>query len=277
MGRGLAPVARHLIFRDSPTPESAQQQECLQFAGTDSLKVVTSQDENCVLLIGSPISSAYAILSSEQISAMATRLGRFSFDPGPPDFLSLMRLMGWETRQSMRPKVVSRSPVPMNATSHGASFSASNSIASTNVSMPASTRTSRRLGSRDWTVVSLVSCRLLVPHVPVLYRGLSAFDWPPLSECRKRWTVFSSFTSFLPFRPSKRSSIRSILKGSRPAAAPRSTETCRAPASPPFVYCFRPSPKAGIRFSSSLFSPGMLLLSRSTITWSKGNAPSSAR
>jgi hypothetical protein len=26
-----------------------------------------------------------------------------------------------------------------------------------------------------------------------------------------------------------------------------------------------------------LFSPGMLLLSRSTITWSKGNAPSSAR
>jgi tetratricopeptide (TPR) repeat protein len=29
--------------------------------------------------------------------------------------------------------------------------------------------------------------------------------------------------------------------------------------------------QAGIRFSSSLFSPGMLLLSRSTITWSKGN------
>jgi hypothetical protein len=27
-----------------------------------------------------------------------------SFDPGPPDFLSLMRLMGWKTRQSMRPK-----------------------------------------------------------------------------------------------------------------------------------------------------------------------------
>jgi hypothetical protein len=52
-------------------------------------------------------------------------------------------------------------------TSHGACFSANNSIASANVSMLAgSTRTSRRLGSRDWTVVSLVSCRLLVPHVP---------------------------------------------------------------------------------------------------------------
>jgi len=105
MGRGLAPVARHLIFRDPPTPESAQQQECLQFSGTDSLKVVTSQDENCVLLIGS--------LDFERVCDLVfgANLGNgdapwaiLSFDPGPPDLLSLMRLMGWETRQSMRPK-----------------------------------------------------------------------------------------------------------------------------------------------------------------------------
>jgi len=170
MGRGLAPVARHLILRDPPTPESAQQQECLQFAGTDSLKVVTSQDENCVFLIGS--------LDFEHVCDLVfgANLGNgdapwaiLSFDPSPPDFLSLMRLMGWETRQSMRPK----SGVPFAGADERdfawrmlfrQQFDRYNS---TNVSMLAgSTRTSRRLGSRDWTVVNLVNCRLLVPHVP---------------------------------------------------------------------------------------------------------------
>ena len=154
MGRGLAPVARHLIFRDPPTPESAQQQECLQFADTDSLKVVTSQDENCVLLIGS--------LDFERVCDLVfgANLGNgdapwaiLSFDPGPPDFLSLMRLMGWETRQSMRPK----SGVPF-AGADERDFAWRTLFRQQSIA--------RRLGSRDWTVVSSVSCRLLAPHVP---------------------------------------------------------------------------------------------------------------
>src|SRR5215467_3435276 len=105
MGRGLAPVARQLILRGPPTPESAQQQECLQFAGTDSLKVVTRQDENRVLLIGS--------LDFERVCDLVfgANLGNgdaswavLCFDPSPPDFLFFVRLMDWETRQGMRPK-----------------------------------------------------------------------------------------------------------------------------------------------------------------------------
>ena len=102
MGRGLAPVARHLIFRDPPTPESAQQQECLQFAGTDSLKVVTSQDENCVLLIGSlDFERVCGLVFVANLGNGDTPWAILCFDPGPPDFLSLMRLMGWETRQRL--------------------------------------------------------------------------------------------------------------------------------------------------------------------------------
>jgi hypothetical protein len=45
--------------------------------------------------IHSWISSAYATLFSERISAMATRLGRFLFfDPCPRDSLPLARIMG---------------------------------------------------------------------------------------------------------------------------------------------------------------------------------------
>src|SRR6516225_5161654 len=85
MGRGLAPVARHLILRDPPTPESAQQQECLQFADTDSLKVVTSQDENCVFLIGSlDFEHVCDLVFGGNLGNGDAPWAILSFDPGPP-------------------------------------------------------------------------------------------------------------------------------------------------------------------------------------------------
>src|SRR5215467_9396837 len=52
VGCGLALIARHLIFRNPPTSDSAHQQECLQFARADLMQVVARQDENRVLLVG---------------------------------------------------------------------------------------------------------------------------------------------------------------------------------------------------------------------------------
>src|ERR1700756_4513488 len=108
---------------------------------------------------------------------------------------------------------------------------------------------------------------------PVLYRGLSAFDWPPLSKADAGSVGQSSVLSRVSCPSGLRSGPRSdrSSKDQGPAAAPRSTETCRAPASPPFVYCFHPSPKQelGSHPRCSLrvccCCPGL----RST--WSKGN------
>jgi len=136
--------------------------------GADSLQVVTRQDENRVLLIGS--------LDFERVCDLVfgANLGNgdaswavLCFDPSPPDLLFLCGSWIGKLAKVCVQKLVSRSPVPMNATSHCRCFSTNNSIARTKVSMLAgNTGISRRFGSRDWTVVSLVSCRLLLPHVP---------------------------------------------------------------------------------------------------------------
>src|SRR5260370_7553321 len=114
---------------------------------------------------------------------------------------------------------------------------------------------------------------------PVLYRGLSAFDWPPLSKANAGSVGQSSLLSRVSCPSGLRSGPRSdrSSKDQGPAAAPRSTETCRAPASPPFVFCFRPSPKQelGSHPRCSLrvccCCPGLRSPGR------RGTAPSSAR
>jgi hypothetical protein len=70
---------------------------------------------------------------------------------------------------------LSPGPTPIRPTVHDR-FCANNSMASTKVSMLAGkTDRFRRLSTGDWTVVSLVSCRLLAPHFPCPVQSRSAF------------------------------------------------------------------------------------------------------
>jgi len=110
-----------------------------------------------------------------------------------------------------------------------------------------------------WTVVSLVSVAgCWYPRFPVPVPRPVSIDWAAnfKGECRKRWTVFSSFTSFLAlqaFLSGPRSDR--ILKDQGPAAAPRvDRKLVGAPVLHLCVCCFRPSPKQEFRFSSSLVS-----------------------
>src|SRR5271166_837765 len=99
---------------------------------------------------------------------MAKRLGRFSFFIQAHAIVFLLR-GSWvgKLAKVCVPKLVSPSPAPISPTSHDRRRSANNSIAATKVSrLAGSTGAACRFCTGDWTVVNLVSCRWLAPHVP---------------------------------------------------------------------------------------------------------------
>src|SRR5215831_17670193 len=120
----------------------------------------------CSCLVRS-ISSAYATLSPNRILAIPTCRARlFSLIQAHGILFPVRGSWVGNAATVCAPRLVSPSPTPMSLTSHGR-LTANSSIARTNVSMVAG-KPSVSLAFRvcGCTVVNLVSCRLLAPHVP---------------------------------------------------------------------------------------------------------------
>ena len=198
-------------------------------------------------------------------------------DPSPPDLLLLCGSWVGKLANVCVLKLVSRPPMPMNPTPHCRCPSANNSIACTNVSMLAGkTGPSRRFGGagfwngrrfREQQVAgaprplarSQAGEHLVGVH---LHRGYGGNVGEP------------SLPLTVLYRSSTRSGPRSDRFATAPgcAAVPRSSRNTPGSAPPPRILVFfRVSPTQGSGFHLPRLIRDALLLSRSTITRSKGN------